>query len=490
MSDAAARVPSMAELVKAAQATAPRQKGSGGFSLTTAGVTERIIAPLVGVLLGWTVARLPEVFPEVAVPRLPLILLATFLVLLTLAIPFDGWRRMWQASVPLRCVAGLFTLALVTAPLGIWIGGSITFIQERYLVAVVVFLACLVFLRDRRAFRAAMRIYVLCVTLIATFTLKTYDPNAVFIDADGQVVDLSEMSIEQQRIKVGISLDSNDWGAVLATTVPIALWLSAGSLLRRVVWGGAALILAAAVVPTASRGSLLGLVAVALVLIAVGATGWRRLLLLSLTLAGGLVFAAIASEGQTDRFLDFGGDDYNLTNEGRIYFWRQGLVWMIKRPWGYGIGNYPVYFGWLNGADRAAHSSWVQYGMELGVAGISLFALLCYTLVQLNRRNRQTALGLRPWLGRGADDEAILAGHMLAVLAGTLLTGSFLSNAYYPLMYMALGLAGAAALGFPLNDAARQLAATTTPPPEPMAIAPRRDGGHPPVARATRTRRR
>lgn len=489
MSDATARTPSIAELVKAAQTSAPRHKGGGGFSLTTGGAAERIIAPLVGLLLGWTVARVPEVFPEVAVPRLPLILLATFLVLLTLAIPFDGWRRMWQASVPLRCVAGLFALALVTAPLGIWIGGSVTFIQERYLVAVVVFLACLVFLRDRRAFRAAMRIYVLCVTVIAAFTLKTYDPNAVFIDEDGQVIDLSEMSIEQQRIKVGISLDANDWGAVLATTVPIALWLSAGSALRRVVWGGSALVLAAAVVPTASRGSLLGLVAVALVLIAVGATGWRRLLLLSVTLAGGAVFAAIASEGQTDRFLDFGGDDYNLTNEGRIYFWRQGIVWMLKRPWGYGIGNYPVYFGWLNDADRAAHSSWVQYGMELGVTGLALFVLLCVTLVQLNRRNRQAALSLRPWLGRSADEEAVLAGHMLAVLAGTLLTGSFLSNAYYPLMYMALGLAGAAALGFPHGSAAQQLAGSSGSTPDPAQTV-RTAGGRSSPARVARTSRR
>jgi hypothetical protein len=33
-----------------------------------------------------------------------------------------------------------------------------------------------------------------------------------------------------------------------------------------------------------------------------------------------------------------------------------------------------------------------------------------------------------------------------------LVTGSFLSNAYYPLMYMALGMAAATMLGSPLND--------------------------------------
>jgi hypothetical protein len=36
------------------------------------------------------------------------------------------------------------------------------------------------------------------------------------------------------------------------------------------------------------------------------------------------------------------------------------------------------------------------------------------------------------------------------MLAGALVTGSFLSNAYYPLTYMALGIAAAGLLGSPL----------------------------------------
>lgn len=453
MRDATARTPSMAELVKAAQASAPRQKGPGGFSLTTAGGSERLAAPLVGVLLGWTVARLPEVFPAAAIPRLPMILLATFVLLLTLAIPFDGWRRMWDRSLALRAVAALLALAVLTAPLGIWISGSITFIEERYLITVIVFLACMVFLRDRRTMRAAMMLYVICVAIIAAYTLATYDPTALRIDEYGQVIDPNEVGIDSIRITVGISLDANDWGAVLATTVPIALWLSFGGLFRRILWGGIAILLAVAVVPTASRGSLLGLVAGALVLIAVGARGWRRGLMLVAVGAAGLIFAAVATEGQTDRFLDFGSDDYNLTNEGRIYFWKQGMVWMLKRPWGYGIGNFPVYFGWLNDAERAAHSSWVQYGMELGVLGLGLFVLLCATLARDLKRQHGYASSLSPMVGRAAETEAVLSGHMLAALAAALVTGSFLSNAYYPLTYMALGLAAATVLGFPLADA-------------------------------------
>jgi O-antigen ligase len=179
--------------------------------------------------------------------------------------------------------------------------------------------------------------------------------------------------------------------------------------------------------------------------------------MLALSLGGGAIFSLIATDGQIGRFLEFGGDDYNVAgNEGRLFFWRQGIVWMIKRPWGYGLGNFPVYFGWMNGTDRAAHSSWVQYGMELGIAGLSAFVLLTYTLVTRLRQQRRIALafvGRRG--GEKAEAEATLAGHVLAALAATLVTGSFLSNAYYPLMYMALGIAAATVLGFPLDHGSK-----------------------------------
>jgi O-antigen ligase len=444
----------VADLVREVSKGTTGRRRESGFSLTTATGAEKFIAPFLGLYLGWAVVRVPEVFTFLAVPRLPMVLLAVFMLLLAVAVPAHGWREVWKVSLPLQCVVFLFALSLITTPLGIWMSGSIEFIQTRYIIAVVIFLASLLFLRDRRALRSAVRIYVLCTLAVAIYSLVTYDPNPVFFDDAGNVLDASEVSINRLRINVGISLDSNDWGAVLATTIPMALWLGFGSFWRRIFWGSIALVLAAAVVPTASRGSLLGLIAGALVLVTVGATGWKRGFMLVLVVGGGAIFSLIATEGQIGRFLEFGGDDYNVAgNEGRLYFWRQGIVWMIKRPWGYGIGNFPTYFGWLNGPDRAAHSSWIQYAMELGVAGISAFVLLTYTLVKRLRQQRRAAMSLVGRRGEQAEAEATLAGHVLAMLAATLVTGSFLSNAYYPLMYMALGFAAATLLGFPLGQA-------------------------------------
>ena len=370
-------------------------------------------------------------------------------------------------------------IAIVTAPFGVWPSESLQFLQERFSVSVLVFVTCLVLLRDRRNFRTAVSIYVLCTAAVCVNVVHTYDPNAVVYNDDGNPIDpeLVAERPELRRLKsVGISLDPNDFGAILATTFPLALWLSVGNLRRRVFWTGIAGLMVAAVVPTQSRGSELGFIAVAVVIVTLGATGWRRWMSTALVIGCVGLFLMMASGiGAGARFADFGGDDYNIAgNEGRMFFWRQGFVWMLKRPWGYGISNFPTYFGMLNGPERAAHSSWVQYGMELGVAGLVLFTTLCAGLVKGLRRLRKHAAALSD-RDPIAKDEQILAGHMLAMLAGVLVTGTFLSTGYHPLMYMALGLAGATLLGSPLADRIRE----PDTPPVPQ--------GHPRAQRRLRT---
>ena len=65
--------------VKTAAATAGKRTKSIGFSLTRAKSAEVVMSALLGVYLGFAVVRLPEVFPALAIPRLPMILMVTFL---------------------------------------------------------------------------------------------------------------------------------------------------------------------------------------------------------------------------------------------------------------------------------------------------------------------------------------------------------------------------------------------------------------------------
>jgi hypothetical protein len=425
------------------------------FSFTTASTAERIIAPILGLYLGYAVVRLPEVFPVFEVPRGPMILMLVFLGMLGLAVPQDAWSLIWKKSGALRCVGALLGLAVATAEIGIWPTNSFTFIKENYIISVAIFVICMVFLRDRKNFRIAITVYVLCVAAVSYNVVRTYDPNSVVLNDDGDPVapEIVAARPELRRLQiVGEGLDSNDFGAILVSTFPLALWLSVGSFKRRVFWTGIAVLLVMAVTPTQSRGAELGFAAAAAVVVSVGAKGWRRWLSFALVAGCIAVFVMMAAGiGAAARFSDFGEDDYNLSNEGRWFFWKQGFVWMLKRPWGYGIENFPTYFGIMNGPERAAHSSWVQYGMELGVTGITIFVVLCVWLVRSLRKHQRRAAALADVMPQ-AKDEQVLGGHMLALLAGVLVTGSFLSNAYYPLMYMALGLAAAVLLGSPLPD--------------------------------------
>jgi O-antigen ligase len=457
----------LVERVRAATVMPVTRLDKSGLSLSFSTAKERAIAPLVGLYLGYAVVRLPEVFDQLAVPRGPMVMMLIFLTMLVVATPSEGWKAIWNRSLPFRHVAALLCIAVGTAPLGIWLSGSLEFLRERYAISLVVFLTCLVFLRDPRALRVAATIFVLSATAVSADVVITFDPNAPMLDSDGVPVE-AEIPLDQLGLRrlevVGKSLDPNDFGAVIAVAFPLALWLSVGSFGRRLVWTGAAGIMIMAIVPTQSRGSMLGILAASAAVMGAGARGWRRILTILLVGAGIAAFLYMAiSSGASGRFGDFSGDDYNLTNAGRIYFWKQGLVWMIKRPWGYGIANFPTYFDTINGSFTSAHSIWVQHGMELGIAGLGVFVALCATLWRGLLATRRAALANVGQV-RGAQELAVQAGHMLAMLIGVLVCGTFLSNAYVPMMYMALGMCAATLL------AADSL--TVNAIPGPAAIAP------------------
>jgi len=444
------------DTIRAVTGAEPKRARQHGFSLTTSSPGEMVLAPFVGLYLGYAVVRLPEVFEQLAIPKGPMIMMLIFLGMLGVSTPPEAWREIWARSAALRLATVIFGIVLLTAPLGIWPTGSFEFFRTRYVISFVIFLTCLVFLRDPRAMRLAAAIFVLSVTAVSAHVVNTYDPNALILNEDGDPIDPGVLAArpELRRLAlVGAGLDSNDFGAILVCAFPLALWLSVGSFWRRLFWTSAAGVMVMAIVPTQSRGSMLGMLAATTVIVGAGARGWRRLLTMLLVGAGVAAFVYMAvKSGAGDRFSDFSGDDYNLSNDGRIFFWKQGMVWMIKRPWGYGISNFGTYFGILNGDERAAHSTWVQYGMELGIAGLITFVALCVTLVQGLRHLRREAIAGRLTVPEAGRYE-LQAGHMLALIAGVLTTSTFLSNAYYPMMYMTLGMCAATLLGSPFRQA-------------------------------------
>ncbi len=432
--------------VMAATGTSKPSKRGVRFIFDRVSPREAVIAPLLGIYLGLAVVRLHERFPVLQIPYLLWGMMAIMLATVLSALPRGAWSTAWRLSPQLRLVAVLAALAVITVPLGIWMSGALDYLINRYSVAIAVYVACFFLFRDRKVLRRVVTIYVVIATVVATANVISYfnkDVSLTAMSAEEQALfqQTGVLNNETNRQTFG-SLDANDLAAVMATTLPLALWLATGSFRRRVLWTPCALIMAIAVIPTASRGGMLGLAAAAIVLILVGTEGGKRFLLAGTLGLGAMLFNALAGS-QMDRMSNLGGADYNYTaSEGRLAIWKRGLFWMFRRPWGYGLDNFPVYFGWLNGPDRAAHNSLIQYGVELGVLGVAAYLTICWTLVKSLLLIRRNAM-------HGDETErevATLCGHVLAMLAACWTTGFFLSNAYYPMTYMAIGIGSAVVL--------------------------------------------
>ncbi len=203
--------------------------------------------------------------------------------------------------------------------------------------------------------------------------------------------------------------------------------------------------------PTQSRGAILGLGAVALTLIALGSSGWKRTIYMFATAALAIGIFTLASAIGADRLSDF--SDYS-GGESRTAIWKRGLVWMSWRPWGYGLDNFPIFFGWMNGRDRAAHNSFIQIGVELGLLGLMAFVLLWAHTARELLRQRRHAMSLHGAV-EGAAREASLATMVLASMAGTATSGFFLSKAYAGITLFVQGLGLATLLGYPFRDIGR-----------------------------------
>ncbi len=418
----AARV---AQTVLAAQGEKPtRVRAGGGFSFSRASAAERAVGPLFGVFLTYGVARIQEVFPVLEVAHLAQVIGILCLAVLATSIGVTGWVAMWRQSFTLRAMVGLFGLALITIFLGIWVAGSWYYFKEKYIIQWLLFLIGAILFRDRTIMRTSIAMVSAAVTA------------AAWMAVSGQ----ANMGGDVDRVYIGGtggtrgSLDPNDFGAILVSIIPLALWLgSTSGPFRKVLWYGAAMLMVGAIAPTASRGALIGLATVGLVLILIGTTGYKRIFMGGFVALAILLFTTVVNDAQMARFGAIGGDDdYNVSSgEGRIAIWKRGIVWTIKRPTGYGLDNFPIYFGWLNGKEKAAHNSFVQIAVELGVAGLILFVLIYWRGLKDGwrylRELRKLGKGPRPPpLAR----ETSLVGMAIASITGALVTGFFLSNAY------------------------------------------------------------
>ncbi len=350
-------------------------------------------------------------------------------------------RRAMFSSWPPKVMLALGVLACISVPFGMSIGGSTTFIIERYAKTLIIGLLVVLAIRHARDLYTLVWAFVLSSAWLVIL--------AVFI-----------VGVSKGQALTYTSYDPNDVGLVLLMGLPLALALlqSASSKMVKLVSLFTILGVGATIAVSGSRGSFLGILAVGLALLVLvrGISVAKRVAFVAVA-AAALVIAA--PEGYwSDMRTITDPDDYNLHSDyGRKAVWQRGMGYMFSNPiTGIGIGNFPRAEGHLGapvlrrqetGEGRikwsAAHNSFLQPAAEMGIPGFLLFASLVFGgMISMLRLRKRLPSGWE----RGDPQERFLY-HMALYLPVSFVafavSGSFLSFAYIePIYILAAFVAG------------------------------------------------
>ncbi len=213
----------------------------------------------------------------------------------------------------------------------------------------------------------------------------------------------------REKIAVATELDNPTWaifstffnpnplGGFLAMICPLALGSALATTVpaRRILWGLCALVLAATIVPTDSKGAMAAL-AVALFAFLVllarqrGQVGRTARALLLLAVLGLLAFAVFASQSDSVRArITATLGPRNASNMFRMYTWR-GTIRLAQAYPLTGVGPaafkyaYPKYAA--TGYVEASHEDYLQMFAELGIGGGLVFLWLLAAVLVTGKR--------------------------------------------------------------------------------------------------------
>ena len=415
------------------------------------------------VLLILTISRIHNHFPifQVFRPGLTLAGAAIALAILSPQYLSKTWFRRW----PARVVAGLALAAVLSAIFGISLGAAANMFINLYTKVLIFTFLLMATMRGAEDVRLYVWGCVVSCAALAWLTLFAFD--------------LSYDSVMQlYRVDDMYNYDANDAGVILVTGLTLSLLTMHASGRRGKI---ISLLVAAAIVASltygGSRGAFLGVVITVLgLIVSVSRVSVAKRLAVIGVMVGLLV--VVAPEGYWKRMnsLTSVQTDYNWDAEfGRRQTWIRGLGYMLEYPvFGVGIGNFGRAEGTMSPCARfdecgrqgirwvAPHNSFLEVGAELGFVGLVLWSSLVFggmaSLVRLRRR-----LPKRWYRGNAEQRIVYLSTIYLPVaLAGFAVTSSFVSHAYYDLVYvlaaLVLGVQAAADEQLRLNGAGETVA--------------------------------
>jgi probable O-glycosylation ligase (exosortase A-associated) len=250
--------------------------------------------------------------------------------------------------------------------------------------------------------------------------------------------------------------DNNEFAVLTAMSIPmLMLWY------REITHPGARMALAGLIalsfvstLSSWSRGGLLSLGVVTVLLVWHSRRKWLALPLLALGV--GLMFVNLP-EAWFARMGALGGGEFDASAQSRLVVWKLGWAHALERPWFGGGFQGWIYLSQPTGGLLDWHSAYVEMAAEHGLVGLALWsALLLGNMVALTWliwRGRRLHL---VWLENHA---AMLRASLAAYLVGA----AFLGIAYWQMLYLLLvsavllqGFAARATPSMPLSQPERE----------------------------------
>ncbi len=292
--------------------------------------------------------------------------------------------------------------------------------------------------------------------------------------------------------------DANDLGTVIVATVPfiIGVWNKKGNLLLNLALVAGVFLMLFSLFNGGSRAGFLALLVGGIYLIFF-VSSIKKSLRIGMVAVGFVALMTLASAEYLEdiKSLTDVGSDYNTSAEsGRIEIWKRGFGYMMQRPIaGVGLANFPVAEGTLSDAVKnkavgvgfkwsAAHNSFVQIGVELGVPGLLFFLTRQGAAMVILHR-----IAGRARKSKNHEVRRIAQAISCALVAFTF-AALFVSHAYTGGLYLLLGLAAGLAAtqkGAPKFAANRKVSVAAG---RKMGLPPLPVGGQLAMPRQTGTR--
>jgi O-antigen ligase len=357
-------------------------------------------------------------------------------VLAWLVAPASWQEKLPTNMKPVRYVLMLLGLAFLTIPISIWPSQSLD-TAVSYGKTILLFLMVFFWCRTLMNMRRVVWIYCLGPVLLVIISMIT------------------GTAPSEERFSAA-TYDPNDLALVLVMILPMLVYLFSTTQAKfpRLLLGGMTLLCFLTIVRTGSRGGFLAFVLVTVLILFRSAI--PRMNKMIIVVIGLIVFIGLANDAYWQRMSTIWAPTTDNTGAGRTDIWKAGLGIMASRPWGVGIGTFQVAEGLSHGGAEgrwnAAHNSFIELGVELGVVGLIIFVLLLTTsLKQLRSIRNQYGKHFHP-LGKMPIEEeqevtpvqvnvVTLAGALETSLLGYIIGGFFLSHAYSAALYTLLALA-------------------------------------------------